>query len=411
MNPDHYSYRDDSPHKTVSDGTLRGMSCSIQPNMSVRGWPTEAGSKALEGFCALEDATVIERLRAAGATILGSTRMSELGFGLTGDTVACIISGGDVDIALMTDTMGEARVAASEAGAFGFKPTYGLVSRFGLIGLVPSMECHGMVARNAADIGKVMAVISGCDDHDLSMPQYQVPDFSHSDESEQSPVVLGTIDHCADTLEPDTMAVFNGTLSRIQEAGMTVRTCSLPDFALLRTVHNIIGSVEASSSAGKYDGVRYGHRARSAKNWNEMYLKTRAESFSPLLKTYLFQGAYFQFQDYGAFEDACRIRARLVEQTDALFSEVDFLVLPTKPPHLTGVDTSTKVGTSTTDGIYDVFSLSLAANVTGLPAIHIPGSVLQDGAGMGLQLIGPRLGDARLLSAAAAISHITGGGK
>jgi len=405
MNPDHYSYIDDSPPEAGGDGTLRRTSCSIQPNMSVRGWPTEAGSKALEGFCALEDATVIERLRTAGATIRGSTRMSELGFGLAGDTSARVISGGDVDIALMTDTMGEARVAASEAGAFGFKPSYGLVSRSGLIGLVPSMECHGMVARNPEDIGTVMAVISGCDDHDLSMPEYRVPDFSHSDGSEQSPVVLGAIDQCADTLEPDAMAAFNGTLSKLQEAGMTVRTCSLPDFTLFGTVHNIIGSVEASSSAGKYDGVRYGHRARSAKNWNEMYLKTRAESFGVLLKTYLFQGAYFQFQDYGAFEDACRIRARLVRHTEALFSEADFLVLPTKPPHLTGVDTST------TDEVYDLFSLSLAANVTGLPAIHIPGSVLQDGAGMGLQLIGPRLGDARLLSAAATISHMTGGGK
>ncbi len=404
MDPDNYSYIDNSPPETRGNGILKGKTGSIQPNMSVRGWPTEAGSKALEGFSALEDATVIERLRKAGVEITGSTCMSELGFGLTGDTAARVISDGDVDFALMTDTMGEARVAASSAGAFGFKPSYGLVSRYGLIGLVPSMECCGIMAKKTEDIRRVMEAIAGCDNHDLSMPEYEVPDFTHSGEPKDSRIVLGTIDQCMDPLDPGEIGAFNETLSKIQKSGITIRTCSLADFDLFRTVHNIIGSVEASSSAGKYDGVRYGHRAKSTENWNEMYLKSRGESFGLPIKAYLFQGTYFQFENYSAFEDACRIRARLVKHMEALFNEVDFLILPTRRHGLNVVNRTT------IDEVYDVFSLALPANVTGLPAIHIPGSVLQDETDLGMQLIGPRLSDAHLLSLAGTLSHLCQGG-
>lgn len=405
MNPDNYSYIDESPSEAGCNGKLKGKTISIQPNMSVRAWITEAGSKALEGFSALEDATVIERLREAGASIRGSLHMSELGLGLSGDTTPQIISDGDVDIAFMTDTMGEARVAASIAGAFGFKPSYGLVSRYGLIGLIPSMECYGIMAKKTDDIGHVMDVIAGCDNHDFSMPEYQVPDFSHSGKPGESSVVIGTIDQCMDTLAPDVAGAFNETLTKIQKRGITIRKCCLADFDLFRTVHNIIGSVEASSSAGKYDGVRYGHRARSTANWNEMYLKSRAESFGLFIKTYLFQGAYFQFENYSVFVDACRIRARLVKQMEALFDKADFLVLPTRPSGLNVENTAT------IDEVYDVFSLSLPANVTGLPAINIPGSLLQGEIDLGLQMIGPRLSDAHLLSVAATLSHMTLGGK
>ncbi|NQU04144.1 MAG: hypothetical protein HQ589_08355, partial [Syntrophaceae bacterium] len=311
----------------------------------------------------------------------------------------------DVDIALMTDTMGEARLAASIAGAFGFKPSYGLVSRYGLIGLVPSMECYGIMAKKPEDIGSVMGVIAGCDNHDLSMPEYQVPDFSQIGKPREPKVVIGTVRECMDTLEPDEIEAFNETLSQIRKMGLKIRECNLTDFDLFRTVHNIIGSVEASSSGGKYDGVRYGHRARSTENWNEMYLKSRAESFGLLIKTYLFQGAYFQFENYSAFEDACRIRARLVKKTEALFNKVDFLILPTRRGGLNVSDTST------IDEIYDAFCLALPANVTGLPAIHIPGSVFQEENDLGLQLIGPRLGDSHLLSVAATLSHLIEGGK
>jgi aspartyl-tRNA(Asn)/glutamyl-tRNA(Gln) amidotransferase subunit A len=161
--------------------------------------------------------------------------------------------------------------------------------------------------------------------------------------------------------------------------------------------------VEASSSCGKYDGVRYGHRtAAAAKNWNDMYIKTRAESFGPLIKAYLFQGAYFQFENYIGFEQASRIRGRLVKDADGLWGRVEALAFPTCRRKADAVAASI-------DEIYHQSSLTLPANVMGLPAVQIPGFVLDGKKDLGLQIIGPRLGDARLLALAASLSHVAEG--
>ena len=134
-----FSYMDPAPPRASENGILTGLTVAIQPNLSVRGWPAQAGSRALEGFTAIEDATVVERLRQAGATIKGATYMSELGLGLTGNTGADALKNNKADIVLITDNLGESRVSACAAGVFGFKPSYGIESRFGLIGLIPSM--------------------------------------------------------------------------------------------------------------------------------------------------------------------------------------------------------------------------------------------------------------------------------
>ncbi|NIS71810.1 MAG: hypothetical protein GTO12_23620, partial [Proteobacteria bacterium] len=145
---------------------------------------------------------------------------------------------------------------------------------------------------------------------------------------------------------------------------------NLSDFDLFRVVHNIVASVEASSSAGKYDGVRYGHRSSSGKNWNDMYLNSRGESFGLLIKTFLYQGAYFQFENYPAFENACRNRRRLVQAVVDLLGQVDLLVFPTMR---LGHDAEKA---ATINHIYDAFLLTLPANVTGQPSLHVPSLAL-----------------------------------
>lgn len=212
MHSDIFTHIDSSPPPLTAPGPLAGKSVAIQPNMSVRGWPTEAGSVALERFIALEDATVVKRLRAAGAKTMGSTHMSELGFGLAGDTAAQVLAEGHVDIALITDTMGEARVAASTIGVFGFKPSYGIVSRFGLIGLVPSMECFGIMANTLEDVATVMGMIVGSDDRDLSMPEIgpecELPDFSQVCETKEPVGAIGVVSESMDVLEPSESEAF-----------------------------------------------------------------------------------------------------------------------------------------------------------------------------------------------------------
>ena len=393
-----FTYMDSSPSTGLNDGLLGEISIAIQPNMSVRGWPIEAGSRALEGFTAIYDATVIKRLKQAGANIKGSICMSELGFGLAGDTGAMVLNTGEVDSVLITDTMGEARMAACMAGVIGFKPSYGIVSRFGLIGLVPSMECFGILAKNLDDIAKVMSVVVGNDSRDLSMPEFgagfEIPDFSQVFETDEPIRTCGIIKECLEILEKDESRAFDAVISRLVKSGLQIQEARLKDFDLDRIVHNVIGSVEASSSAGKYDGVRYGHRTNTAKNWNEMYMNSRAESFGLLVKNYLVQGAYFQYENYDAFIDAARIRTRLLAQTEAALEGLDVLMLPTRHAAFD------PFSACTINTVYDVFSWTLLSNITGHPAITLPGMVTFGDVDLGLQLIGSRFQDARLLSTA-----------
>jgi aspartyl-tRNA(Asn)/glutamyl-tRNA(Gln) amidotransferase subunit A len=390
---------EDSSACSASDGRLLSeMSLAVQPNMSVLGWPTEAGSRALAGFTAIYDATAVERLKAAGAAIKGSVCMSEFGFGLAGDSAAAVLGRDQVDAVLMTDTMGEVRVAACLAGAFGFKPSYGMVSRFGLIGLIPSMECFGILAKNLQDIAKVMSVMAGNDPRDLSMPEFggdvEPPDFEPVLEATESIGTLGVVIDCFDRLSKDESRAFEAMISKLETSGLQIQKVRLKDFDLALTVHHVIGAVEASSSAGKYDGVRYGHRAAEAKNWNEMYLNSRAESFGLMVKTYLFQGAYFQYENYDAILDAARIRTRLIAETEAALERCDLLMLPAR---CGDVD---PLGAATIDAVYDVFAMTLMANITGHPAVTLPGMVKCRDTDLGLQLIGPRFKDSQLLSMA-----------
>jgi aspartyl-tRNA(Asn)/glutamyl-tRNA(Gln) amidotransferase subunit A len=188
---------------------------------------------------------------------------------------------------------------------------------------------------------------------------------------------------------------FETALAALKNAGVKIREVPVEEYEFFRTVHQAVGAAEASSSAGKYDSVRYGHRAAKADNWNEMYLKSREESFGPLVKAFLFQGAYFQFKDYPAFENACRIRRRLVEALENVLRDSDVIVLPTRKK-AAATDQPAAVSQ-----VYDRFALTLAANVAGLPAISLPGFVKADADDLGLQLIARSLQDSTLLGCAA----------
>ncbi|MBN1382012.1 MAG: hypothetical protein JXA41_10080 [Deltaproteobacteria bacterium] len=406
MQTDLFTFFNPSEPCAEQGGPLQGKSFTIQPNMSVCDWPTEAGSPALKKFVAIEDATVIERLKKAGAYLVGSTCMSELGFGLAGDTTGKVIAGGLSDMALMMDMMGEVRIAAARERVFGFKPTNGIISRFGLIGLVPSMECFGVLAKDPTLIAAAMGVMTGQDERDFSMDETEPPSFDLTDSEKLSIRTMGIIRECVDVLEDTVMSKFKTDLEKLKTWGFSIKELSLPDFDLFRTIHQCIGSVEASSSCGKYDGVRYGHRCHQAKNWNDMYLKSRAESFGTLIKSYLFQGAYFQFQNYDAFENAGRIRARLAGDIHQLFAECDVLTFPTGNGHTADPKTSNQVS-----DIYDELALTLPANVLGIPAVQIPAFSADGEIDPGLQLMGPRFSDARLLATACRLSRSVEGGR
>lgn len=397
-----FSHFDPSPPSHANGGPLLGKRAAVQCSISVKGWPTEAGSRALQGYVPLEDATAVERLKSAGSTLVGNTRTCELGFGLFGDCAARAVEDGHADVALMTDTMGQSRVAAACSGLFGLKPTYGRVSRFGLVGLVPSMDCCSILGADLEDVAAVFKTIEGRDDRDPSMADCRGAALGADRGGDEGPKLsAGIVTQCIDSLDPGERRVFGEALERVRRAGIDIREVEWEDFDLFRAAHNLIGSVEASSACGKFDGVRYGHCAAGAKNWNEMYLKSRGESFGLALKAYLFQGAYFQFENYPAFERACRIRARLAAESAKLFSGLDLLIFPARRA---AVDVTRA---DTVEQVYSAFSLTLPANVTGQPALTLPGFMPTPSGDLGLQLVGPLFGDELLLGAARRLSSPT----
>jgi aspartyl-tRNA(Asn)/glutamyl-tRNA(Gln) amidotransferase subunit A len=322
--------------------------------------------------------------------------MSELGFGLRGDTAAGAVCGGKADIAFMTDTLGESRVAASLKGLFGYKPSYGVVSRYGLIGLVPSMECYGIVSGSLENISKTVMIISGFDSRDPSMPDESPPDFNITLDM-KNPTV-GFLSQCMALLDEKEKEAFRASLDIAREAGIGVVELGFDDFSLMADVHNVIGSVEASSSGGKYDSVRYGHRAKSDNNWNDMYIKSRSASFGSIVKAYMFQGGYFQYKAYSDFESACRIRARILQKTNRLFEKADLIVMPSRRRNLS-IDRQDSIS-----DIYKTFTSSLYANLTGGPAVSVPGLAIAGDTDIGFQILGPIREDGRVLSLASVLT-------
>ncbi len=382
-------------------GHLQGLKIAIQPNISAAGWPTEAGSKALLNYKALEDSTMVKRLRQAGAVICGSIVMSEFGFGLQNSRAGAALREQAADAELVLDLMGEGRLAAAGASVCGFKPSYGLVSRSGLIGLIPSMECGGVLSRSIQNIRAIMQATAGPDELDFSLPQEKTPDFSPQNINPRD-ITVGMITEARNGLTAAQREDFDASIAELRKAGFAVREMSLPDFSLFSLVHQIVGSVEASSCAGRYDSVRYGQRAPGAKNWNEMYLLSRGAAFGPLLKSYLIQGAFFQFERYEAFENACRLRARLVKDMHRLASQADFLVFPAG-------DVAPSVEPASLAGTYAQFASTLFASVTGQPALYLPPP--PGTARSGFQLAGPRLSDARLLALGEYLLNLRRGGR
>jgi aspartyl-tRNA(Asn)/glutamyl-tRNA(Gln) amidotransferase subunit A len=392
-----FSFTPSPSDHPVSDA----LRVAVQPNMSCCGWPADAGSNALKNYTALEDSFVIAQLKQAGAVITGTTCMSEFGFGLVTDTGSRAVAKDLADAALITDYLGEARAAAALAGLFGFKPSWGSVSRTGLAGLVPSMESWGITAQSVSEIRQVMQLICVSDDQDFSMHPEPLPDFTLSRSFQNQAPVIGVAEGYEQRLDPTEARAWETALSAMTTAGCEIRQVHLPDPAFFSLAHHIIAAVEASSSAGKYDGVRYGHRTGACVDWNQMYLKTRGESFGTLIKTFLFQGAYFQFQQYEAFEQACRARGKLMDQALTALADLDGIAGLTLPAH------GEPAAVRTIEDAYDAFGFTLPANLTGLPAVQIPGLARHGSKDFGVHIMGKPFKDPDLLGLARFLETVT----
>ena len=385
-----------NPESPEGINAANEIAAVLRPNLSVAGWPAEAGSKALENYRPPEDAAVVANARKAGARLIGMSRMSELGFGIAGESAPRLLSESRCNVFLGTDGMGEARHTAILAGAWGFKPSFGIASTTGMIRLFSSLETIGMAAAGPSHLKALADALCRKDESDFSMLHDGLPDFSAPGKAAPPDEVrIGIMPEQIGLLDESDKNAFESAVAGLVEKGFRVEPVSLPEYVNFQLVHHVMGAVEAFSSAGKYDGVRYGHRAKAAGNWNEMYLESRREAFGALIKSYLFQGAWFQFKNYPAFEHAARLRARLIEQVRKLLDRVDFIASPVRRSDR---DAS---AAGSVDDVYGAFALTLPANVAGLPSLCMPGLVSRGETDLGLQLTGGHLKDRQLLDFAA----------
>ena len=411
----------------MRDGPLAGIPVAVKDNICTVGLPTTCASRILEGYRSPYAATAVRRLEGAGARVLGKTNLDEFAmgsstensaFGPTRNPVgrdrvpggssggsAAAVAAGIVPIALGSSTGGSVRQPAAFCGVVGIKPTYGRVSRYGLVAFASSLDQVGILSRNVRDGAEVLEIISGPDRFDATCRDREVPRAEALGKVELSGAVLGLPrEYLGEGLDDGIRELVREVAGRAEEAGATVREVSLPSTRHAIPCYYVLAPAEASSNLARYDGVRYGWRAEGAEDATSMFSDTRGRGFGEevrrriMLGTYVLSAGYYE----AYYVRAQRLRASIARELYALFdSGVDAILTPTTPT------TAFRLGERTADPyrmyLADVYTVS--ANLAGLPAVSIPvGSV--DGLPAGAQLMCAPWEEERMLGFAARLEEI-----
>jgi aspartyl-tRNA(Asn)/glutamyl-tRNA(Gln) amidotransferase subunit A len=401
-----------------SRGPLDGLPLAIKDNMVQAGEPTTCASRILEGFVSPYTSGVVEKLEAVGAVIVGRTNMDEFAMGSstehslagparnpwdpsrsTGGSSggsAAAVAAGIVPGALGSDTGGSIRQPASFCGVVGLKPTYGRVSRWGLVAFASSLDQIGVFARSAADAAWLLEAIAGHDPKDSTSIPEPVPHYAEALDGEVSGLVLGLPREyfVEEGVEPGVLAAVREGVAELERAGAKVREVSLPHTRYAIATYYLICTAEASSNLARYDGVRYGRRAQGCADLSEMYRRTRSEGFGSEVKRRILLGTYVLSAGYydAYYRKAQQVRTLLRRDFEQAFRACDVVVTPTTP------EVAFPIGSRTDDPLRmylgDVYTVS--ANLAGLPGLSLPcGS--SAGLPVGLQLLAPPLEEGRLL--------------
>ncbi|HKB51219.1 MAG TPA: Asp-tRNA(Asn)/Glu-tRNA(Gln) amidotransferase subunit GatA [Solirubrobacterales bacterium] len=395
--------------------------------------PTTAASRILEGYRPPYTATAVRRLIEAGAPILGKTNMDEFAMGSSNENSAygpvlnpwdrarvpggssggsaAAVAGGLAPWAIGTDTGGSIRQPASLCGIVGLKPTYGAVSRYGMIAFASSLDQCGPLTRDVSDAALLLAILQGrdgCDSTSVGIPGgLRLPD-----REDLSGLRFGVPAELAQsTIDAGVREVFEATLKRIEELGGEIAEVSLPNAEHGISAYYVIAPAEASSNLARYDGVRYGMRAEVDGDLIEMYETTRSEGFGAEVKRRIMLGAYALSSGYyeAYYGQAQKVRTRIAEDFSAAFADVDFVVTPTSPSVAFGL------GEKTADPLAmylnDFFTVPMS--LAGIPAISIPAGLAEPGSGgsrlpVGFQIAAPAFAEQRLLDAAYALEQSIG---
>ncbi|MEJ7894223.1 MAG: Asp-tRNA(Asn)/Glu-tRNA(Gln) amidotransferase subunit GatA [Solirubrobacteraceae bacterium] len=410
-----------------TSGPLGGVPIGVKDLFCTEGIPSQAGSRILEGYLPPYTATAVERLRAAGAPVLAKTNQDEFAMGSStensayGPTLnpwdrgrvpggssggsAAAVAAGLVPWAIGTDTGGSIRQPAALCGIVGLKPTYGAISRYGMIAFASSLDQAGPLTNDVTDAALLLAAMQGADPYDSTCTGLG-EDVALPTATDLSGVRIGVPDELTgEGIEPGVQARFDETLDRARELGATVESCSLPTAPHALAAYYLIAPAEVSSNLARYDGVRYGLRVDGAGDLESMYTATRAEGFGAEVKRRILIGTYALSSGYydAYYGRAQQIRTLIKRDFDAVFERFDFVATPTAP----GV--AFELGAKTADPLamylndYCAVPMSLA----GIPGISIPAG-LAEGLPCGFQLAGPAFSETRLLDAAHALEKAIG---
>ena len=401
-------------------GPLTGIPLAQKDIFCTQGVKTACGSRMLDTFVAPYDATAVARLRAADAILPGKTNMDEFAMGSSNETswygpvknpwdlarVPGGSSGGSVaavaaglaPFATATDTGGSIRQPASLTNLTGFKPTYGRVSRYGMIAFASSLDQAGMVARTAEDCAHVLQAMAGFDPMDSTSVDQPVPDYAAALARPVKGLRIGLPkEYFAEGLDPGTREAVMAAVKKFQELGATVAEISLPNSPLSVPTYYVVAPAEASSNLARVDGVRYGHRADGVKTLEELYKKSRGEGFGAEVQRRIMIGTYVLSHGYydAYYLKAQKVRRMICDDFKRAFEKVDVVLGPTAQ------NVAFKLGDKTSDPVAmylnDIYTI--AANLAGIPAMSLPGGFV-GGLPVGVQLMGNYFDEGRLLNVA-----------
>ena len=397
---------------------LAGIPIAVKDNICVHGMQTSCGSRILGPYHPPYNATVISRLNVAGSVIIGKTNCDEFAMGSSNENSAfgpvknpwdisrvpggssggsaAAVAAGIVPAALGSDTGGSVRQPAALCGVIGLKPTYGRVSRYGLVAFGSSLDQIGVLTRTAGDAAALLQVIAGRDPHDSTTAAVPVPDYSAELDKDIKGMRLGVSRVLlGEGLNPEVRAAIEKAIDAYRDLGADIVEIDLPHAQYAIAVYYIIATAEASSNLARFDGVRYGFRAKDAPALRNMYRKTRDEGFGPEVKRRIMLGTYVLSAGYydAYYLKAQKVRTLLRQDFTNAFQKCDAVLTPTTPTP--AFMFGEKVDDPLAMYLNDVFTVT--ANLAGVPGVSVPCGLSSEGLPIGLQLLGPYWSEAKLL--------------
>ena len=407
---------------------LEGVPMIIKDNILIKGKKVGCASKFMQNFVAPYDATVITKLKKAGVIFIGRANMDEFAMGSSTEKScygichnaldfsrvpggssggsACAVGANLACATLGSDTGGSIRQPASYNGVYGIKPTYVRVSRFGLIAFASSLDQIGPLTKNLEDSAKLLEIIAGDDEHDMTSSKEKVDKYSNFDVKKTYKFAI--CDEVEEKMKDMvTKPVYDNIMKKLQEKGCQFIHFSIKDFNLCLPIYYVLAPAEATSNLGRFDGVKYTVRSENVKDVNEIYLKSRSEGFGEEVKRRILLGSYVLSSGYfdAYYNKAKKLQMRLTKQLTDVFKSADAVLLPTTP------NVAFKIG-SKGDNPVDMYLediFTTLANITGVPAISIPCGKGEDDMPLGLQIMTDKFEEKKLYSVVSYIDTLLKG--